>query len=667
MISRRDFLKTAGACAAVSVMMNPCAPGAQAASTGPRPNMLWISCEDTSPWFGFCGEPYASTPNLDRLAAVGVHYTRAFVTAPVCSPCRFGIITSTYASGMGTQRLRSDFPVPDFIKGFPSYLRQAGYYCTNNVKTDYNTRAEQRIIGESWDECSGKAHWRGRKDGQPFFAVFNLMETHQSQIFAPQAPEIDPAQRHDPAKAPLPPYFPDTAAARATMARVHDCISAVDRHAGAILAELEKDGLKDNTIVFFWPDHGMGIPRGKRTLWDSGLQVPLVVRFPEKYRALAPTPPGSKCDRLVSLLDLGPTILSLAGLPVPQQMQGRAFLGAAAPPRPYVYGARDRVDEAMDLSRSVRDGRYLYIRNYMPDISWMQPEMYSDQLELRRELKRLAAEGKLNEAQLAYAGPRKPIEALYDTQTDPWNLMNLAGEASHRPALERMRKALREWLVECRDLGFIHEWQAWRMCDGGRPLREAAREEKTYAFERVLDTAERVGREGEAAEFIKRLSDPDPTVRYWAAVGLRVAGAEALAGRDALGQALQDASIPVRVEAAGILAAQAGDRKGLDVLLQVLRDPDACAAAHAGYTLRQIGEKARPVLAELQAFLGDKGFAAKPIDYNDYGTNCVAQAVESLTGTPVPATPGKARKKGKAGGGAKAKKAKANRKRKEKS
>lgn len=648
MISRRDFLKTAGACAAAAMMTHPWEPGAQAAPSTLRPNILWISCEDTSPWLGYCGEPYASTPNLDRLAAEGVHYTRAFVSAPVCSPCRFGIITSTYASGMGAQRLRSEFPVPDFIKGFPSYLRQAGYYCTNNVKTDYNTGSEKRLIAESWDACSARAHWRGRKDGQPFFSIFNLTETHQSQIFAPQAPEIALEQRHDPDKAPLPPYFPDTPAARATMARVHDCISAMDRHAGAILAELDKDGLKDDTIVFFWPDHGMGIPRGKRTLWDSGLQVPLVVRFPEKYRALAPTPPGSKCDRLVSLLDLGPTLLSLAGLPAPSHMQGRPFLGAAASqPRQYVYGARDRVDEAMDLSRSVRDGRYLYIRNYMPDISWMQPEMYSDQLELRREMKRLAAAGKLNEAQLTYVGPRKPAEALYDTQADPWNLKNLAGDPAQRPILERMRKALREWLVEQRDLGFIHEWQAWRMCADGRPLWEAAREEKTYAFERVLDTAERVGKAGEAAEFIHRLADPDPTVRYWAAVGLRVAGAEALAGREPLIQALQDASISVRVEAAGVLAAQAGDRKALDVLLQVLRDPDACAAAHAGYTLRQLGEKARPGLAELQVFLKEKGFGTNPVDYNDFATNCVAQAVEMLTGAPMAATLGKARKKGR--------------------
>ncbi len=430
----------------------------QPAAGSSRPNILWISCEDASPWLGFCGDAFARTPHLDALAARGVRYTQAYATAPVCSPARFAIITGCYATSHGTQRLRSAFPIPDSLRGFPAYLRQAGYYCTNNAKTDYNTAAEARLIAESWDACGSKAHWRNRKPGQPFFAVFNLMETHQSRVFeTAEAPPLPPAMRHDPAQVPLPPYYPDSQAARRTMARVYDCLSAMDARVGEILAEIEQVGLGDETIVFFWSDHGQGIPRGKRTLWDTGLRVPLVVAFPQKYHRLSPVAPGEKCERLVRLMDLGPTVLSLADVPVPAGLDGRAFLGkAAAAPCEYVLGARDRVDEVLDLSRSVRDAQYLYIRNFMPDLSWNQPERFSDQLELRREITRLAASGELNAAQLTYAGPNKPCEALYDSEQDPWQIRNLAEDPAYRPVLDRMRQALRQWQLESRDLGLMH-------------------------------------------------------------------------------------------------------------------------------------------------------------------------------------------------------------------
>jgi arylsulfatase A-like enzyme len=564
-----------------------------------RPNILWISIEDTSPWFGFCGEKYAKTPNLDALARRGVYYNNAFVTAPVCAPCRYAVITGTYATSYGTQRLRSHFPVPDTIKGFPTYLRQAGYYCTNNSKTDYNTSAEQRIIAESWDECSGKAHYKNRKPGQPFFAVFNLTETHQSKIFESTPP--DAADRHDPSKAPIPPYYPDTPTARRVMARVHDCITAVDKRAGEILAELEQAGLKDDTIVVFWPDHGQGIPRGKRTLWDTGLKVPLVVYVPEKFRHLAP---GSTCDRLVSLIDLGPTMLSLLDLPIPSHMQGRAFLGkAAAAPREYVFGARDRVDEVSELSRSVRDKRYLYIRNFMPDLSWNQPETFSDQLDLRREITKLAAEGKLNAAQLTYAAPTKPAELLYDTDTDPWQINNLAGDPKYRAELERLRKALRDWQAESRDIGLMHE-------------SEAARGTTDFPIDRVLDTAWRVGMPGEVAELTRRLSDPNPTVRYWAIVGLRVAGA-----KDGLQKVLADESSSVRIEAAGVLVA-------LDVLTVAINSDDENAQVHAARTLQLLGEKSRPTLPAMQAAL--------PKTKNMFARWGLQGAIANLTGSENP-------------------------------
>lgn len=614
------------------------------AQTPPRPNILWISCEDTSPWFGFCGESYALTPNLDALARRGVHYTNAFVTAPVCAPCRFGIITGTYATSYGTQRLRSEFDIPDSLQGFPTYLRQAGYYCTNNAKTDYNTSDEKRIIAESWDECSGKAHWRNRKPGQPFFAVFNLMETHQSKIFeSTPAPELAPGEQHDPAKAPIPPYYPDTPAARRTLARVHDCITAMDTRVGAILRELDQAGLTGNTLVFFWPDHGQGIPRGKRTLWDTGTKVSLVAFFPDQYRHLAPSAPGTTCDRLVTLMDLGPALLSILELPVPAPMQGRPFLGkAASAPRDYVFGARDRVDEVLELSRSVRDQRWLYIRNFMPDLSWNQPETFSDQLELRRELAQLATAGKLNEAQLTYAGPGKPVEALYDTQQDPWQIHNLASDPASQPQLERLRKVLRDWQGETRDLGLIHEWQAVRISsETGKPLADATRDQGRFALDRVLDTAWRVGLPGQTAEFATRLADPDPTVRYWAAVGLRVAGPGAAPARAALEKALADPARPVSIEAAGILAAQSqpGAATGLDRLSTVLLSNDEDAIVHAARTIQMLGEKARPALPALQQAL--------PEVKNMFGRWALQGAIANLTGTENPVFKTKAKGPGK--------------------
>ena len=576
----------------------------QPATGSSRPNILWISCEDASPWLGFCGDSFARTPRLDALAARGVQYTQAYATAPVCSPARFAIITGCYATSHGTQRLRSSFPIPDAIHGFPAYLRQSGYYCTNNAKTDYNTAAEARLIAESWDECGTKAHWHNRKPGQPFFAVFNLMETHQSRVFeSAEAPPLPPALRHDPDRTPLPPYYPDTPAARRTMARVYDCISAMDARAGELLDEIERAGLSEETIVFFWSDHGQGIPRGKRTLWDTGLRVPLVVAFPEKYRCLSPVAPGERCERLVSLMDLGPTVLSLADVPTPEGLAGRAFLGkAAAVPRDSVFGARDRVDEVLDLSRSVRDARYLYIRNLMPDLSWNQPERFSDQLQLRREIALLAASGRLNAAQLTYAGPKKACEELYDSERDPWQICNLAEDPAYRPVLERMRQTLRQWQLESRDLGMMHEAEAARLTAGGRALIDAARDEGVYPLARVLDTAERVGRSGESAEFARRLTDANPTVRYWAIVGLRAAGDEATAHKSAIERASADLSLPVQVEAAGILA-RWGDRRAISHLAAVLRSGNEHAQLHAARTLQLLGEKARGALPDMKEAL----------------------------------------------------------------
>jgi len=541
--TRRDFLKTAGAASVGGWLLGAgCGRGGLSASEhrppagqagqatpaaaagGDRPNILWITAEDLSPALGCYGDAYARTPNLDRLAAEGVRYTNAFATAPVCSPARSCLITGVFASSLGTMHLRSAFPIPDRIRAWPAALREAGYYTTNNVKTDYNTADEPRLIREAWDDCSANAHWRGRKDGRPFFAVFNHMVSHQSrsmvwpyeQFKKEVQSHLAPEEIHDPAGAPVPPYYPDTPTIRRTVARFYDCVTVLDKQVGRLLEQLQEDGLADDTIVFFYGDHGNGMPRHKRAVLDTGMKVPLLVRFPKKYRHLAPAEPGGTVDRLVSFVDFPAAVLSLVGLPIPDYMQGAAFLGsAAAEPRRYVHGHRDRVDEAYDCCRSVRDERYLYIRNYMPHLSYHQPSAWPGQGEIRGEISRVAETGNLTPPQRHYAGPTKPAEELYDCRADPLNLANLVGDPKHEKVLRRLRAEHKRWVMESRDVGFLPECEIWRRSRGATPY-EMARDEEAYPLETILAAADLVGRgAAKRGALVANLGAVDPAVRFW--------------------------------------------------------------------------------------------------------------------------------------------------------
>jgi uncharacterized sulfatase len=612
------------------------APGPGRDASG-RPNILWITAEDMNLQLGCYGDAYAVTPNLDRLAAEGVRYTHAFATAPVCSPARSCLVTGLYATTLGTQNLRSRFPVPDAVPGFPALLRAAGYYCSNSVKTDYNTSREPEIIAASWDDCSAKAHWRGRRPGQPFFAVFNSMDTHQSRTFESHDPEVAkrlaPAERHDPAKAAVPPYYPDTPEVRRTIARFHDGVTLMDRdHAGRLLRELKEDGLEEETVVFFFGDNGMGLPRGKRTLYDSGLRVPLIARFPARHRAWAPAAPGGTSDRLVSFVDFAPTVLGLAGVAAPPLMQGTAFLGpAAGPPRDAVFGARDRVDEAFDLSRSVREARWLYIRNYMPHLSGAQPERYSDQAGMRREIVRLAAEGKLGDGPMTYAGPRKPLEELYDAEADPHQVRNLAGDPGHATVLERMRGRLRSWILETRDLGFLTESEMARRTAGAPPFL-MARWPDAYPLEKVLDAADLVGRPAALERQVELLRDADPAVRFWAVTGLRAAGPEGAREHEALSATLHDATPCVRIETAALLAGQPETHRdaALDLLARELGSGDRDAALRAARALQSLGAHARPARPAMEAALA--GLRDRKDDPAMFARFALEEALERLDG-----------------------------------
>ena len=586
-------------------------PGA-AASAKDRPNILWITCEDLSPVLGCYGDRQAVTPNLDRLAAQGVRYTHAYANASVCSPARSTLITGIYATSLGTQHLRSVLPLPEGVRPFPVYLRQAGYYCTNNAKEDYQFKTPP----ETWDESSRKAHWRKRKPGQPFFSVFNLMTTHQSRIRfdekrIPAMARLKPNQRHDPAKMVLPPYYPDTPLVRRDVARVYDLATAMDYQVGDFLQQLEDDGLADDTIVFFYADHGTGMPRHKRFLHDSGIHVPLVIRFPEKYKHLAPAAPGSTTDRLVSFVDFAPTVLSLAGVKVPKTMQGVVFLGPqAGKPREYVFAYRDRVDEVYEMSRAVTDGRYLLIANFMPHRPRMQKSTFSEITNTRKELRRVAAEGKLAGAAKELMSDSKPNVELYDLRKDPHNIHNLAVDCDRYSGtgvlFRGLWRELGSWYDRTLDTGFLPEAEMFRRAQGTSPY-SAMRGSGEKSIMKIVIAATGVnGRARGLPQRLKLLRDDDAAVRYWGAVGF-LAARETLPESlvDKVAPALQDDCPEVRFTVAEFLCKHGRDKEGLPVLVEGLGQEDIHSRLYAAITLAALGEKARPALPQVRKALKD--------------------------------------------------------------
>ncbi|MFH1266400.1 MAG: sulfatase, partial [Planctomycetota bacterium] len=455
---------------------------ASADPPGKRPNILWITCEDMSPNLGCYGDAYAVTPNLDGLAARGVRYTHVFSHAGVCAPSRSGLITGMYPTSLGSHHMRCTTTLPGFVKCFPEYLREAGYFSTNQSKTDYNFP----VPPNAWDVPGGaKAHWRNREAGQPFFSVFNLTITHESRIRAKYE-----KLEHDPNEAVLPPYLPDTPLVRRDWARYHDLITQMDAQAGDILRQLEEDGLAGETIVFFFSDHGVGLPRAKQWIYDAGTHVPLVVYFPEKYRYLAPAEPGSAIDRLVGFVDIGPSVLSLVGLEVPEHVQGVPFLGPeAGEPREYLYGVRDRMDERCDMNRTVRDRRHKYHRNYFPSRPFAPWLDYMEKLATMQEWRRLKAEGKLSGVQAFFMRETKPVEELYDIQADPNEQVNLADSPDHQEALARMRTAHFDWVRQTLDLGLLPEQEMRDRAKGSSEYETARRGDGAFPVDRSLRAA----------------------------------------------------------------------------------------------------------------------------------------------------------------------------------
>ena len=573
--------------------------------TAARPNILWISCEDSSPQLGCYGYKLASTPNIDALAAEGVRFTQAHSVIGVCAPSRSSIITGMYPNSIGTHHMRCTAKLPEEIRCFPEYLRKAGYYCTNNAKTDYNFQQPKSV----WDESSIKAHWKNRPANAPFFAVFNLLISHESHIPKRGAEHLEETgrlkdnQRRDPSTVNVPPYYPDTPEIRRDLANVYENVTQMDYQAGDLLRELEDAGLKNDTIVFFWSDHGVGLPRSKRWLYNSSTNVPVIVRIPEKFRNEGQGKPASVDPQLVSLMDLGPTVLNLAGLPKPGNMQGRAFLGAnLAAPRTYIYGARDRMDERYDMVRMISDGRFRYIRNFDASKPLYQFMNTAEQGPTMKDLRRIHNEHRLKPVAERYF-QTKPLEELYETPADPDEIKNLATVSEHKQKLEAMRAALLEWMRNIGDLGLI-------------PEPELVELEKKYGSRAVIlkkpentDLLEGLlALEGAPpADLLKALAHKHASIRARAASHVANLRQIPPGGTEALRAALKDDSAAVRIGAAFALAKFQRDTQDMvGLLAKEMSGPNEWARLAAAQALDELGMAAKTAKEALHAATEDE-------------------------------------------------------------
>jgi len=457
--NRRDFLKAFGLGAVAFAIPNKLFAD-QAGSN--RPNILWVLSEDISPDLSCYGTPLVQTPNLDRLAGQGIRFTNAFTTAPVCSASRSAMITGMFQTTIGAHNHRSHrddgYKLPESVKMITEYFRQAEYYTANvktaapgvngTGKTDFNFTYKNAFDGSDWNQ---------RKAGQPFFAQLSISMTHRGAHWKKVRQMLD--NPVDPDKVKLPPYYPDHPVAREDWATYLDSIQVMDGYMGKILKRLDDEGLTDNTVVIFIGDHGRCHVRGKQWLYDGGIHIPLIVRWPGKLRA------GQVCDDLVSTIDISATILKIAGAELPKHIEGKVFLepdrnGLWKPVanHEYIIAARDRCDETVDRIRCVRTKQYKYIRNFMPERPYTQKNNYKEtSYPMLNLMKELHAQGKLTPVQELFMVPRKPDEELYDIRKDPYEINNLAASPEHQQTLKQMRRILDKWIKDTGDKGQFPE------------------------------------------------------------------------------------------------------------------------------------------------------------------------------------------------------------------
>jgi arylsulfatase A-like enzyme len=554
---RRDVIKTAALAAAGLTI-----PQRAAGRSRDLPNFLWLVSEDNNPYIGAYGDQLAHTPNIDALAAKGVLYRNAFSTAPVCAPSRFAIVTGLYAeTNAPANQMRARAAFPRFLSTYPELLRSAGYHCTNNGKTDYNADIPGARI---WNENNtANAHWRSRPPGASFMAVFNYLTTHESQLFRPTPGRVTPDQVRVPA------YLPDTPAVRGDYASYYNLIEKMDAQIGERLAQLAADGLAGDTIVFYYADNGGTLPGSKHYLHAQGLRVPLIVYVPPKWRKRLGITPGTVVEEPVSLIDLAPTLLSIIELKTPKTMQGQAFLGNAATPRRYVLGGRDRMDERYDTVRSVTDGRYSYVRNYMPHRPTGMHAAYAWNLKSFQDWEWLFLAEKLNTAQRRFFEP-KPYEELYDLNADPDQIDNRIDDPAMRTRANELRRALDRHMIAINDNGLIPE---------GSPIEgyEASRRPGAYPLKRIMALAQAAARGDPRKLDMMRnaLSDQNEVIRYWGATGLLILGKAAAPAAEQLADiAVEDPSPRVRVPAAEALVRLGREEAGVTALAKLAAPPE---------------------------------------------------------------------------------------------
>ncbi len=589
----------------------------------PPPNIIWINAEDIGPAFGAYGDTYAKTPNIDALAKKGLRYDRAYATAPICAPSRSCLITSVYATAMGTQHLRNEIPRTPEIGALPEYLREAGYFTSLYGKTDYNFTPEG-----IWDVRAQKlAPWREREEDRPFFSMYTIGSTHEGpanfyEKYLSAIQDLPDSMFHDPAMAKVPPYYPDNDSSRWMWARYYDLISGFDLDVGAIIDSLEADGLMENTIMFVFSDHGFGMPRYKRWLNETGLRVPLIVYVPEAYQEVfrAGNGPGKGTGELVSFVDYAPTALNLAGLPIPDHMQGQPFLGPDLPEkREYIFGARSRADDMYEISRASHDDRYIYIRHYIPQYPYIQSgRIFSDDKEAFRLLRRSRMDGDLPPLGEAMFNA-KPIEELYDLQNDPFEQVNLANQPEYQEVKERMKAAMHDWMKRHRDAGMLIEPEMMRRAGDESPYT-MAQDESRYHLNRILEAAEGVGT-ASLQTLLTDLNDSDSGVRWWAVMGLGARDKLPDDGVQALIERLNDESPAVQVAAAEVLCASGNcSVDALEALARNMRSDKPWLALYAARSTQLIGAEActiRDVILEVQqSYLSGPDGPRKYKDFN---------------------------------------------------
>ncbi len=516
-----------------------------------KPNILWIVSEDNSShWLGCYGNDQAKTPRIDALAKEGALFEHAYSNAPVCAVARATILTGVYSPTMGTQHMRSRHPIPARYKPNVSYLRAAGYYCTNNAKTDYNFDGKDNSY---WDESSNKAHYKNRPEGKPFFAIFNLGVSHESSLFKGKAAE---SKRLQPGEIDLPPYLPDLPEIRKDYARYHDRITQMDSDVGRILDELEKKGLSENTIVIYTSDHGGILPRGKRYLEETGVKIPMVVRVPGKFKSLSPFTAGQRVTEPVSFVDFSPTFLSIAGLDTPEQMQGRPILGGkrvepAADEMEFLFA--DRFDELYGLRRGLTDGKWKYIRNFNPHLPQAPYSFYQFGQPGWNAFRKAFDDGKLAPEFAAIWLPPVLSEQLYDLSADPWETKNLAADPAHAEKLAALRARLRDTMKQATDTGLIPE-PMFDALSKGSTIADFVQSDK-FDLDGVLDLAFAASaKDGKHIPALTAaLTSEDPVKRYWGTVGLMVLGDTSASSAEAVGPLLKDQVPVVRTTAAEAL------------------------------------------------------------------------------------------------------------------